>query len=58
MKPEEITSLACEYAEECIDTQGFSKETYEELVEEKAENVAYVLRWLCDRFCLVEKRQG
>lgn len=50
-----LTALAREYAEECIDPQGFSKSTYEELVDEKAENVAYVLRWLCDRYYLVKK---
>lgn len=55
MKPEQITALAREYAEECVDPQGFSKSTYEELVEEKAENVDYVLSWLSTRFCLVEK---
>lgn len=55
MTDTEITALAREYAEECIDPQGFSKSTYEELVEEKAENVAYVLRWLRDSFFLVEK---
>lgn len=55
MTNDQIAALAREYAEECIDPQGFSKETYEELVEEKAENVAYVLRWIRDRYCLVEK---
>lgn len=55
MDNDQITALAREYAEECIEPQGFSKSTYEELVEEKAENVAYILRWLSARFCLVEK---
>lgn len=27
----DVTALAREYAEECIDPQGFSKSTYEEL---------------------------
>lgn len=38
----DVTALAREYAEECIDPQGFSKSTYEELVEEKAENAGYM----------------
>lgn len=52
---DKINALAREYAEECIDPNGFSNATYEEMVEEKAQNVAYVLRWLSTRFCLVEK---
>lgn len=55
MKESEITALAREYAEECIDPQGFSKETYEELVGEKAENAEDILRFLLRRFYLVEK---
>jgi len=55
MKESEITALAREYAEECIDPQGFSKETYEELVGEKAENAEDILRFLLRRYCLVEK---
>lgn len=55
MDDKEIIALAREYAEECIDPYGFSKETYEEMVEEKAENVAYVLRWLSIRYCIMEK---
>lgn len=50
-----INALAREYAEKIIDPCGFSKDTYEELVEEKAESVTCVLRWLSQRFCLVEK---
>ncbi len=52
---QQITDIAHEYAENCIDKCGFSKGTYEELVDEKAEDAAYVLRWLSKRFCLVEK---
>lgn len=55
MTDTEITALACEYAEECVDPNGFSKATYEELVEEKAEMTASVLRWINSRYCLVEK---
>lgn len=55
MKDDRITALSREYAKECIDPYGFSRGTYEEMVEEKAENVAYVLNWLSTRFCLVEK---
>lgn len=55
MTEEQITAIAREYAEGCIDPQGFSKDTYEEMVEEKAENTAYVLRWLSQRYCLMEK---
>lgn len=51
----DVTALAREYAEECIDPQGFSKSTYEELVEEKAENAGYIFRWLSERFGLVKK---
>lgn len=49
MNDDPITALAREYAKECIDPQGFSRDTYKELVEEKAEDVAYVLRWLSTR---------
>ena len=52
---DQITALAREYAEECTNPSGFSKATYEEMVEERAENVTYVLRWLLRRYCLVEK---
>lgn len=52
---EQITALAREYAEECTNPSGFSKATYEEMVEERAENVTCVLRWLLRRYCLVEK---
>lgn len=55
MNNDQITALAREYAEASIDPQGFSKDTYEEMAEEKAENVTYILRWLLRRFCLVEK---
>lgn len=55
---EQITALAREYAEECIDPYGFSKDAYEEIVEEKAENVAYVLRWLSTRFYLADKEKA
>lgn len=55
MTDTEITALAREYAEECTNPSGFSKATYEEMVEERVENASYVLRWLCDRYCLVEK---
>lgn len=55
MKEEQTTAVAREYAEECIDPNGFSRGTYKELVEEKAERTASVLRWLSDRYCLVEK---
>ena len=58
MNDDKINTLAREYADECIDPQGFSKDTYEEMVEDKAENVAYLLRWLCDRFYLVEKNKA
>lgn len=51
----QITDIAREFAEELIDPCGFSKGTYEELVDEKAEDVAYIFRWLSKRFCLVEK---
>ena len=53
----DVTALAREYAEECTNPSGFSKATYEEMVEERAENVTYVLRWLLRRYCLVEKEQ-
>lgn len=52
---DQITALAREYAEECTNPSGFSKATYEEMVEERTENVTYVLRWLLRRYCLVEK---
>lgn len=58
MTNEHITALAREYAGQSIDPYGFSKSTYEEMVEEKAENVAYILHWLCDRFCLVDKGEA
>lgn len=58
MEQDQITALAREYAEECIDPYGFSKDTYEEMVEEKAENVAYVLRWLSTRFYLADKEKA
>lgn len=55
MNDDQLTALAHEYAEECIAPYGFSRETYEELVEEKAESIAFAFRWLDRRFCLVEK---
>lgn len=55
MLRKEVEALDREYAEECTNPSGFSKATYEEMVEERAENVTYVLRWLLRRFCLVEK---
>lgn len=55
MTDDQITALAREYAEECTNPSGFSKATYEEMVEERTENVTYVLRWLLRRYCLVEK---
>lgn len=55
MTDELINTLSREYAEECIDPSGFSKDTYEELIDEKAETIAYLLRWLSDRYYLVEK---
>lgn len=57
MDNDQITDLSREYAEECIDPNGFSRGTYKELVEEKAEMTASVLRWLCDRYFLVEKKE-
>lgn len=57
MDNDQITTIAREYAEEGIAPKGFSKATYEELVDEKAENVAYILRWLSSRFCLVAKER-
>ena len=35
MTENEITAIANEYAEECVDPQEFSEGTYKELVEEK-----------------------
>lgn len=55
MDKEQITALAREYAADCIEPYGFSKATYEELVDEKAEDAACILRWLSNRFGLVEK---
>ena len=54
---DQITALAREYAEECIDPCGFSDDTFKELVDEKAEMAAYILHWLCKRYCLVEKNR-
>lgn len=54
----QITDIAREYAEELIVPCGFSKGTYEELVDEKAEDAAYVLRWLSKRYHLVEKSKA
>lgn len=55
MTENEITAIANEYAEECVDPQEFSEGTYKELVEEKAESVAYVLRWLSSRYYFVDR---
>lgn len=52
---DQITALAREYAEEKVDPRGFSKRTYEVLVDENAEYVEDVIRLLLRRFCLVEK---
>lgn len=55
MTNETITALAREYAEEKIDPRGFSKGTYEDLVDENAEYTEDVIRFLLRRYCLVEK---
>lgn len=57
MEQEGITVLARECAKECIDPYGFSRETYEELVEEKAESITFAFRWLDSRYYLVEKNK-
>lgn len=54
---DQITALAREYAEEKVDPRGFSKRTYEVLVDENAEYVEDVIRFLLRRYCLVEKEQ-
>ena len=51
----DVTALAREYAEEKVDPRGFSKRTYEVLVDENAEYVEDVIRFLLRRYCLVEK---
>ena len=55
MTDDQITALAREYAEEKVDPRGFSKRTYEVLVDENAEYVEDVIRFLLRRYCLVEK---
>lgn len=55
---DQITALTREYAEECIAPCGFSDDTFKELVDEKAEMAAYILHWLCKRYCLVEKSKA
>lgn len=55
MTDELINTLSREYAKECIDPCGFSKDTYEELVDEKAEDMECKLQWLSRRYYLVEK---
>ena len=57
MTDELINTLSREYAKECIDPCGFSKDTYEELVDEKAEDMECKLQWLSSRYYLVEKVQ-
>lgn len=55
MDKEQITALAREYAEEHVEQYGFSRSTYEELIEEKTEQVGNILRWMLRNFCIVEK---
>lgn len=55
MDEDKIKALGREYAEEHVISSGFSQSTYEELLENQAEIVAYIIRWLTSRFCIVEK---
>jgi hypothetical protein len=57
MDNDQITALAREYAEEKVDPRGFSKRTYEVLVDENAEYVEDVIRFLLRRYALVEKER-
>lgn len=53
----DVTALAREYGVDSVDPYGFSKDTYEDFVNEYADTAADVLRWLSERYCLVEKRK-
>lgn len=55
MDEDKIKALGRGYAEEHVISSGFSQSTYEELLEDKAEIAAYVIRWLSGRFCIIEK---
>lgn len=55
MDEDKIKALSREYAEEKVVSSGFSQSTYEELLNDQAEIVAYIIRWLTSRFCIVEK---
>lgn len=55
MDEDKIKALSREYAEDHVEPHGFSESTYKELLEDQAEIVAYIIRWLSSRFCVVEK---
>lgn len=55
MDEDMINALARKYAEDHVEPTGFSKSTYEELLDEQSKRAANVIRWLSSRFCVVEK---
>lgn len=58
MTDEQITALASEYAEGMAKGPEFEKLSdglKENVLELNTDYVAEIFRWLCERFCLVEK---
>ena len=58
MTDEEITALAREYAEDMTkgpDFEKLSDSMKENVLDLNTVYVAEIFRWLCERFCLVEK---
>lgn len=58
MTEEEITALAREYAEDMAkgpEFEGLPNCLKANVLELNADYVAGIFRWLCERFCLVEK---
>lgn len=58
MTDEQITALAREYAEEMVKSPEFEKLSdglKKNMLELNTDYVAEIFRWLCERYCLVEK---